>query len=63
MKKKWEKREHPLCTFDELLDEYEIEITDDLDDPDDAGKLKLIDDSGEIVTIDLNVTLEDLLNG
>ncbi len=63
MKKKWEKREQPLCTFDELLDEYGIEITDDLDNPDDAGKLKLIDDCGEIVTIDLNVNLEDLLNG
>ena len=63
MKKKWEKREQPLCTFDELLTEYEIEITDDLDNPDDAGKLKLIDDSGEIVTIDLNINLEDLLNG
>lgn len=61
--KNWERREHPLCTFDELLDEYKIEITDDLDNPDDAGKLKLIDDSGEIVTIDLNVNLEDLLDG
>ena len=61
--KKWERRKHPLCTFDELMEEYGIEITDDLDDPDDAGKLKLIDDSGEIVTIDLNVTLEGLLNG
>ena len=62
MKKKWERREQPLCTFDDLMKEYGIEL-EKCDDPERAGKIPLVDDSGKVVYLDLNnVTLEELIN-
>ena len=61
MKKKWERREQPLCTFDELMKEYRIEL-EECDDPERAEKIPIVDDNGNVVYLDLdNVTLEELL--
>lgn len=60
MSKKWERREQPLCTFDELLDEYEIEFTDEHDP--EGAYIPLIDDDGNIVKLRLDtISLEDIL--
>ena len=59
MEKKWEKRETPLSTFDELCDEYGIEFTEKIN----SGKniIPLIDDDRIRREIDLdNLTLSDL---
>lgn len=60
MSKKWERREQPLSTFDELLKEYGIEFTGE---PDPEGAyIPLIDDNGNLVKLKLdNITLEELL--
>lgn len=59
MKKKWERREQPLSTFDELLKEYGIEFTDE---PDPEGAyIPLIDEDGNLVRLKLdNITMEEL---
>jgi hypothetical protein len=60
--KKWERREHPLCTFDELMKEYGIEL-EPCDDPERAGKIPIVDDNGNLVYLDLNnISLEELIN-
>ena len=60
MTKKWEQREHPLSTFDELLEEYGIEFSDE-GNPDECF-IPLMDDDGNLVKLDLsNITLEDIL--
>ena len=62
MKKKWERREQPLSTFDELMKEYGIEL-EECDDPERAGKIPLVDDCGKVIYLDLNnVTLEEIIN-
>lgn len=62
MKKKWERREQPLSTFDELMKEYGIEL-EECDDPERAGKIPLVDDNGNVVYIDLNnISVEELIN-
>ena len=60
MSKQWERREQPLSTFDELLDEYGIEFVDK---PDPEGVyIPLIDDDGNLVKLKLdNITMEKLL--
>lgn len=60
MSKKWERREQPLSTFDELLNEYGIEV---IDEPDPEGAyIPLIDDDGNIVKLRLDtISLEDIL--
>ena len=62
MSKKWERREQPLCTFDELLDEYGIEFTDE---PDPEGSyMPLIDDDRNLVKLKLDdITMENLFGG
>lgn len=61
MSKKWERREQPLSTFDELLDEYGFEL-EECNDPERAGKIPLVDDNGNVVYLDLeNISLEELL--
>ena len=61
MSKKWERREQPLSTFDELMKEYGFEL-EECDDPERAGKIPLVNDNGNVVYLDLNnVTLEDIL--
>lgn len=60
MTKKWERRENPLSTFDELLKEYGIEFSDE-GNPEECF-IPLIDDDGNLVKLDLsNITLEDVL--
>ena len=60
MKKKLERREQPLSTFDELCEEYGIEFSDE-GNPDECF-IPLVDDDGNLVKLDLNnITLEDIL--
>ena len=60
MKKKLERREKPLSTFDELLNEYGIEFADEPDP--DGAYIPLIDDDGNLVKLRLDdITLEELL--
>ena len=62
MAKKWERREQPLSTFDELMKEYGFEL-EPCNDPERAGKIPLVDDNGNLVYLDLNnITLEELIN-
>jgi hypothetical protein len=59
MKKKWKRREKPLCTFDELLNAYGIEFVDAPDQ--DGAYIPLIDDDGNSVKLKLDgITLEEL---
>ena len=50
--RKWERRETPLQTLDEILKEYGIEFTDNPDGSD--GILRLIDYDGNPIEFDLN---------
>ena len=60
MTKKCERREQPLSTFDELLEEHGVEFSNE-GDPNECF-IPLIDDDGNLVKLDLNnITLEDIL--
>lgn len=63
MKKKWEKREKPLTTFDQLLKDYGIEIVDSSESKFPPDVIPLIVDDTDIIThIDLSHLLEDVVN-
>lgn len=63
MKKKWEKREKPLTTFDQLLKDYGVEIVDSSESKFPPSVIPLIaDDADSITHIDLIHLPEDVVN-